>query len=170
MSEAGASAAGPQPANTPDPSALLSQYRSEIRFEGEILSARLSAYLTAQSFLVIAYASSMAAGWSKPGLFTLLVPLPLSILGFVLSVDAWASLRASAGEIEAWHRRQQELIDRHRALAPFWPVERADSPLDPTLDLRFRQGARFALHTPWIFGFTWTYLFGVAIFLWVWKP
>ncbi len=37
----------------------LKYYRSEIRHEFDLISARLSSYLTAQSFLVLAYAAAM---------------------------------------------------------------------------------------------------------------
>ena len=35
----------------------LSTFRSEIQFESQMLSSRLGAYLSSQSFLIIAYAS-----------------------------------------------------------------------------------------------------------------
>ena len=64
------------------PKDRLDFYRKEIQYETSILSNRTDAYLSAQSFLVIAYASSMAnlnPEWGK--LFTLVVPPLLALLG-----------------------------------------------------------------------------------------
>ena len=56
----------------------LDFYRSEIHFETTNLSSRTNAYLTAQAFLVIAYASSMANLNPQWGvIFTMVVPVPL---------------------------------------------------------------------------------------------
>lgn len=149
----------------PDPVRLLDQYRREIQFESEIMSGRVSAYLNAQSFLVIAYASSLGAGWAKTGILILAVPVPLAILGLVLSFDAWISLRASISEIDAWHSRQQELFIDYPELRSYWPMQWQDSTPDPSLHVRFRRGSRFAIHTPWIFGLTWIYLAATAVAL-----
>lgn len=57
------------------PKERLDFYRREIQYETSILANRTDAYLTAQSFLVIAFASCMGnlnPEWGK--LFTLVVP------------------------------------------------------------------------------------------------
>lgn len=66
------------------PKERLDFYRKEIQFETGILSDRTNAYLGAQSFLVIAYASAMANRSPEWGhLFTLVVPAALALLGKV---------------------------------------------------------------------------------------
>jgi hypothetical protein len=146
----------------------LEAIRAEIKFESQMLSSRLSAYLSSQSFLIIAYGSSMASGWSKPGIFTLLVPLPLTILGLVLSMDAWKSLKVSMRVIEDWHGRQNELLGKHSDLAAFWPSEHSEGEFyDPALITRFQQGSSFAKRSPWIFAVTWVYFALIAATLYL---
>ncbi|MDB6452611.1 RipA family octameric membrane protein [Falsirhodobacter sp. 20TX0035] len=147
----------------------LAGYRQEIHFEGQMLSSRLGEYLSAQSFLIIAYASSMSAGWSKPGIFLLLVPLPMTLLGLVLSIDAQRSIKSSYQVIDRWHDRQNELMAEKHDLSSYWPTrsDHKDAPIDPTLKTTFYQGTRFATRTPWIFIVTWIYLASVSIGLFV---
>lgn len=145
----------------------LAAFRNEIQFESQMLSGRLGAYLSSQSFLVIAYASTLTAGWAKPGAFVLLVSLPLALLGFVLSLDALRSIRTSYGVIQRWHDRQNALLEQHGHLADYWPTEHGadEPPRDPTLGQRFHEGTLFAIRSPWIFGTAWIYLAGVAVWL-----
>lgn len=147
----------------------LAAFRGEIQFESQMLSGRLGAYLSSQSFLVIAYASTMNAGWAQPGVFVLLVSLPLALLGFVLSLDALRSIRTSYGVIQRWHDRQNALLEQHGHLADYWPTEHGadEPPRDPTLGRRFREGTLFAIRSPWIFGIAWIYLAGVAVWLYL---
>src|SRR5690606_18253394 len=74
----------------------LAFYRREIHHEISNLSGRTNTFLTAQSFLVIAYASSM--GNTNPDwgpLFTLVVPALLALFGIFSSISAWPGIRAS---------------------------------------------------------------------------
>jgi hypothetical protein len=103
----------------------LSTFRSEIQFESQMLSSRLGAYLSSQSFLIIAYASYMNDGWSKPGPFVLLVPFPMALLGIVLSLDALRAIRSSYGVIQQWNDRQNTLLEQHGYLADYWPTHLA---------------------------------------------
>ena len=64
------------------PKERLDFYRREIQYETTILANRTDAYLAAQSFLVIAYVSSMGnlnQSWGE--MFTLMVPAFLALLG-----------------------------------------------------------------------------------------
>lgn len=152
-----------------DSTRQLLTYRSEIQFESQMLASRLNAYLSSQSFLIIAFASSMNAGWSKPGIFILLVPLPMALLGIVLSIDAWRSIRSSYGVIQRWHERQNSLLEQHLNLSFYWPTEHGEdeAPHDPTLSRRFYEGSRFAKRSPWIFGAMWLYLGCVTLWLYL---
>ena len=145
----------------------LGTFRGEIQFESQMLSSRLGAYLSSQSFLIIAYASTMNAGWAKPGVFMLLVSLPLTLLGFVLSLDALRAIKSSYGVIQRWHDRQNALLEQHADLADYWPTHHREDepPRDPTLSRRFHEGSLFAIRSPWIFGIVWIYLAGVSVWL-----
>lgn len=145
----------------------LELYRGEIHFENQMLSSSLGAYLSCQSFLMIAFGSSVAVGWSEPGIFTLLIPFPMTVLGIVLSVAAWLSIRASSSVIDQWHGRQNELLENYLDLEPYWPTqhEENESPRDPTLSRRFYEGSRFTQQSPWIFGAMWIYLLFVTLWL-----
>lgn len=71
------------------PKERLDFYRREIQYETSILANRTDAFLAAQSFLVIAFASCMAnlnPEWGK--LFTLVVPPFLALLGVLSSLNA----------------------------------------------------------------------------------
>src|SRR5690606_18990380 len=73
----------------------LELYLREIHHEISNLSERTNTFLTAQSFLVIAYASSM--GNTNPDwgpLFTLVVPALLALFGIFSSNSAWPGIRA----------------------------------------------------------------------------
>lgn len=76
------------------PKERLDFYRREIQYETSILANRTDAYLAAQSFLVIAFVSSMGnlnQGWGE--MFTLIVPAFLALLGVLSSLNAWPGLR-----------------------------------------------------------------------------
>ena len=67
---------------------MLKFYRAEIRFESELLTARLNALLSSQSFLVIAYATSMSSlegHWGAE--FTVLLPPCLALLALSRPTD-----------------------------------------------------------------------------------
>ena len=71
------------------PKDRLDFYRREIHHEITNLSGRTNTYLTGQSFLVIAYASSMAntnPDWGP--LFTLVMPALLALFGAFSSLSA----------------------------------------------------------------------------------
>ncbi len=71
------------------PKERLDFYRREIHYETTNLSNRTNAYLSAQSFLVIAYASSMANMNPEWGvMFTLVVPPMLALLGLLSTLFA----------------------------------------------------------------------------------
>src|SRR5690606_34965542 len=68
------------------PKERLAFYRSEIHFESLLLADRTTSYLSSQSFLIIAFASSMANTNPEWGaVFRLVVPAILAVLGMVTS-------------------------------------------------------------------------------------
>jgi hypothetical protein len=151
------------------PKARLDFYRNEIQYETSLLSNRTNAYLSAQSFLVIAYASSMAnlnPDWGH--IFTLVVPALLAALGIVSSVHAWPGIRAAYDIIEHWHFKQYQLLRSE----PSWGAAYDDSPLfskHESQETAFRQSLLFSMRTPWIFTGVWAALGVFSLWLQLWN-
>jgi hypothetical protein len=152
-------------------SELLSHYRREIKFQSDLLSSRLSSLLTSQSFLLIAYASSMSGligHWQDP--FALVFPPILAVLGLVLCLQAWPGIRAGYAVIALWHRKERELLIRNGLNAFDYfptPQETTDEP-DRWINKRSEEGALFTKQAPLVFTITWCYFavlpFGMYIF------
>lgn len=142
----------------------LKKVRDEIQFENGMLASRLSAYLTSQSFLVIAFAGSAGAGWTKPGVFLLLVPLPLALLGLMLSFDALRMMQSSFRVIARWHARQFHILSQRPPGTELWWSD-GDEMAPSSGKANFRLSSRFSQHTPWLFGVCWIYLACVTIYL-----
>ncbi|SDG80847.1 hypothetical protein SAMN05216588_10131 [Pseudomonas flavescens] len=140
------------------PKERLDFYRREIHYETNLLADRTNAYLAAQSFLVIAYASSMANSNPSWGdLFTLVVPGMLALLGIVSSLNAWPGIRASAAIIGHWHFKQDQLLNSE----PKFGHAYDESPLfseHESSEERYRKSLRFSLRSPWLFTVFWAVL------------
>ncbi|TBU71018.1 hypothetical protein DNK10_25585 [Pseudomonas daroniae] len=140
------------------PKERLDFYRREIQYETHLLADRTNAYLAAQSFLVIAYASSMANSNPTWGdLFTLVVPTLLALLGIVNSLHAWPGIRASSAIISHWHFKQQHLLRSE----PKFGHAYDQSPLfseHESSDERYYKSLRFSLRSPWLFTIFWMVL------------
>ena len=144
---------------------LLARYRSEIRFESELLSSRLDSFMSSQSFLLIAYASAMGAAhgrWQHP--FTLAVPPALAVLGLVLALYARPGIDTAYAEIRLWQEQERELLEREprlsRYLGPSIPAGSATASggeAGAAMDVRFRTGSAFALRAPAILSLAWSY-------------
>ena len=147
------------------PKDRLDFYRREIHSEADNLSARTNAYLTAQSFLVIAYASSMAntnAEWGP--IFTLVVPPMLALFGILSSINAWPGILAACDIIDHWHRKQTDLLNCEPATGPVYD----DAPLFSSWESTYRGQSKalmFSKRTPWLFSGFWVFLgiFALAI-------
>ncbi len=143
------------------PKDRLDFYRREIQYETAILSNRTNAYLSAQSFLVIAYASSMAnlnPEWGK--LFTLVVPPVLALLGVLCSLNAWPGIRAAYDIIDHWHFKQSGLL---RDL-PVMGMAYDDEPLFSEMESShkgYRKSLMFSIRAPWLFAGFWV---GLGVF------
>ena len=140
---------------------LLRFYRSEIKYQSDLLSSRLSSLLTSQSFLLIAYASAMSGligHWKDP--FTLVFPPVLAVLGLVLSLQAWPGIRAGYAVIGLWYQKERQLLTGDNDLNEFdylpAPDETGDEP-DEWLHKRSREGALFTRQAPLMFTLAWCY-------------
>jgi len=147
------------------PKERLDFYRKEIQYETSILANRTDAYLAAQSFLVIAFASCMAnlnPEWGK--LFTLVVPPFLALLGVLSSLNAWPGIRAAYDIIDHWYFKQSELLRSE----PIMGMAYDESPLfceRESTHKGYRKGLLFSVRTPWIFAAFWVLLAGWAIYI-----
>jgi len=146
------------------PKDRLDFYRKEIQYETAILSNRTNAYLSAQSFLVIAFASSMAnlnPEWGK--LFTLVVPPFLTLLGLISSMHAWPGIRAAYEIIDHWHFKQSQLLHSQ----PSMGLAYDDSPLfseHESSEKGYRKSLLFSMRTPWLFSVFWFLLGAFSIY------
>jgi hypothetical protein len=147
------------------PKERLDFYRREIQYETSILANRTDAYLAAQSFLVIAFASCMAnlnPEWGK--LFTLLVPPFLALLGVLSSLNAWPGIRAAYDIIDHWYFKQSELLRSE----PIMGMAYDESPLfceRESTHKGYRKGLLFSVRTPWLFAAFWVLLARWAIYI-----
>ncbi|WP_283184567.1 hypothetical protein [Pseudomonas svalbardensis] len=140
------------------PKERLDFYRREIQYETSILANRTDAFLASQSFLVIAFASSMGnlnPEWGK--LFTLVVPPFLTLLGVLSSLNAWPGIRAAYDIIGHWHFKQSELLHSE----PLMGLAYDESPLfceRESTQKGYRKALLFSVRTPWIFATFWVLL------------
>lgn len=143
----------------------LDFYRKEIHFETAILSNRTNAYLGAQSFLVIAYASSMNnlnPEWGA--LFTLVVPILLSVLGLVSALHAWPGIKAAYQIIDHWYFKQAQLLNSEPSMGQAYD----ESPLfteHESTEGGYRKALKFSMRTPWIFSLFWILLGAFSLFI-----
>jgi len=141
---------------------LLTFYRSEIRFESEVVNGRLQALLGSQSFLVIAYATAMTGSTKRWGdTMVLIIPPLMALLGFVLAAMAWPGIRAAYAAIAKWEAREHALHQRCNFLVDFTLATSEDDERD--MMRRGQEGARFALRAPLVFLGAWA-VFGVVPF------
>lgn len=147
------------------PKERLDFYRREIQYETSILANRTDAYLAAQSFLVIAFASCMAnlnPEWGKS--FTLVVPPFLALLGLLSSLNAWPGIRAAYDIIDHWHFKQSQLLISE----PLMGLAYDESPLFSELESShkgYRKSLLFSVRTPWIFAVFWVLLGSYGVYI-----
>jgi hypothetical protein len=149
----------PDPAPIPDANspalAAFRLCRDEVKHEQDVLSSRLSSYITSQSFLVSAYAVAMGnlnPKWG--GDFRLAFPGVLCLVGFLLSIRAQPGITDASTVINRWHLRQDQLLEEHADLA-FYEMLHGSK----TQRLRSRD-QKFALAAGYIFAAAWV-VFGV---------
>lgn len=134
---------------------LFQHYRTEARFEEGLVSGRLTLLLSSQSFLVIAYASSMGASsgdWDAP--LPRLLPPALALLGIVLTLCAWPGVLAAHAVAERWHEKERELLAHRPELGPWTLTADEDGRRD--VATRRREGALFARRAPLALLIAWT--------------
>ena len=140
------------------PKDRLDFYRREIPHEITNLSGRTNTYLTGQSFLVIAYASSMAntnPDWGP--LFTLVMPVLLAMFGAFSSLSAWPGIRASCDIVDHWQHKQIQLLECEPVIGPAYD----DAPLFSAWESTYEgqdKALKFYKRSPWLLAGFWTIL------------
>ncbi|WP_051329098.1 hypothetical protein [Geminicoccus roseus] len=154
-----------------EPVDLLKFYRSEIQFESQMLSSRLNSFISSQSFLLIAYGSSMGVlvgQWRNP--FTLALPPFLGLLGLVLALQTWPGIRTAYAAVEEWHKKQGVLLARHPDLEIYFRrsfVDFRTRVQGETVEYRFQQGTMFTRHSPWILSIAWCYFTALPVVMYL---
>lgn len=140
------------------PKERLLFYRSEIHFESSLLAERTSAYLASQSFLMIAFASSMANSNPEWGdLFRLVVPAILSLLGLFLMPaldDVEVGLDARHG-VDRGEQAELLQIEGRVGMLPNNESALFGEGNSPVGGHRYKRTLLFSLRTPIIFSLVW---------------
>ena len=145
----------------------LDHIRGEIRAEISLLNNRLNALISSQSFLVIAYGTSLSAGYDNwNGLFTITLPPLFAVLGLVLVLEARPGIEAAQEAIGHWRRRENHLIDSWPELMPFTLA--TDEESRRRMELRQHAGRLFSTHAPLIFTIAWIVFLILPFVLRVW--
>lgn len=135
---------------------LMKFYSSEIEHESQLAAGRMNSLLSSQSFLVIAYASSMSASEGRWGsLFPILLPPALAVLGIVLTLLARPGIRAAYALVGRWRDRLGGLLDQHPELGAY--TLGFDEQTYRDVAHRRREGARFATRAPVVFLVAWSF-------------
>jgi len=133
--------------------------RSELQHEYDILSSRLTSFITSQAFLVSAYAISMGNMTPTGPQFRLVFPLILSIVAILLSLRAHPGIVGACNIISRWHERQGELFAKGAGLSDYFVLRK-----DDVKEIHERN-LWFAQTSPWIFGIAWLLMALLAIYL-----
>lgn len=136
---------------------LFKHCRSEIQLENDLLNKRLGALLSSQSFLVIAYGTSMSsANGQWHSLYAIVVPPLLALLGLTLAILARPGIHAAQAVLHLWHCREAELLARSPEVEPY-TLLLDDAGRREVLHRR-REGALFAARAPVVLVVAWCVL------------
>ena len=142
-------------------------YRAEIKHEFNLLSNRVNAYITSQSFLVVGFALAMGnlnPQWGS--LFRLIFPAALALLGVATSVQAWPGIRGACDSINLWREKQRRLFEDDPSMDDYRterPVVRSGQ--GASVDIIHERSLWFAKCCPWIFTTGWLGFGGLAVVL-----
>lgn len=134
--------------------------REEVKHEYNVLTGRLTTYITSQAFLVNAYAVSMNNTNSHWGtIYQAILPSALCIFGFLLTLQAYFGIDAVCKIIQAWHAHQLELLDAHPEL-DHWTILGQSNIRHVN-----SKSLTFARYSTWIFGLAWILMGGIAFWM-----
>ncbi|TRN80733.1 hypothetical protein DT385_09510 [Pseudomonas syringae] len=139
---------------------LYKHYRNEIKHEMDLMLTRLNALLMSQSFIVIAYATSMVMTNSKWSFYlSLILPPFLALLGFSLTWEGNKGILAARDASDRWQRRLDALVKDCPDLI-IWADEK-----NITTKTSVKAGKMFAVMPPKIFLSGWVVLFFLPLVL-----
>lgn len=145
----------------------LDHIRQEIRAEINLLNSRLNALISSQSFLVIAYGTSLSAGYGNwNGLFTITLPPLFAVLGLLLVLEARPGIGAAHEAIGHWRRREDHLIESWPELRPYTLA--TDEQSRRRMELRQHAGGLFSVRAPLIFIVAWLIFLALPFVLRFW--
>lgn len=104
-----------------DPLAEYQNIRDEIRSEHNLISSRLNWYVTAQSFLIIAFAIAEGTAFTW---FVWFSRALLPVTGLLCSVLIFPSVAAACATLELWHAKQDTLLAKGPDLAAAFQLKR----------------------------------------------
>lgn len=135
----------------------LDYIRTEIRGEIGLLNNRLNSLMSSQSFLVIAYASSLSSSNGDfRTVFTVILPPFLAVLGAGLVLEARPSLNAARQAIDDWRHREAAMVDSSEDFKPYSLA--VDDNSRRAVKHRQHQGRHFAARAPMIMLAAWMVL------------
>lgn len=139
-------------------------YRDEIKHEFDLITGRLNAYLSAQSFLVLAYAAAMNTTNGKSQKhFPLIFSFLLVVIGILLSAQAIAGISAADDTVKHWNAKirapiiQNPWLDEYQSGRMHTNKRTKDG---KDIDVAHEKGLYFPRYSPWIFGSAWIF-FGI---------
>jgi hypothetical protein len=126
----------------------------------DLMMARLNALLVSQSFLIIAYATSMTISNGQWGHFiSLLLPPFLALLGLALAWEARNGIFAARSAVWRWRKRLNLLVSQNPELDSW-----AENSCSQVLETQ-RAGELFAVRPPIIFIVGWVWLLSLPFIL-----
>ncbi len=125
--------------------------REELRFEHTLLTSRMSAYLTGQSFLFTASAIARATNWHG---FYYISGCLLPLVGVSASAVVLYSIHTAYERMDQWRAREKEFEGKH-PLCIYYPED------------RHRKSLLFTTLMPWLFIAVWVTL---ALLIHVFQP
>lgn len=143
-----------------DATELFKHYRSEIQHEMDLMLTRLNALLMSQSFIVIAYATSMVMSNSEWSFYlSLILPPFLAFLGLSLTWEGNKGIIAARDASDRWQHRLDSLVDDCPDLL-LWADEKSAK-----TKTNIKAGKTFAVMPPQIFLAGWVILFFLPLAL-----
>ena len=165
----------------------LKFYRDEDAREWGLLSNRVNAYVTSQSFLVTATAIALGNTAPHGHIFRLVFPLILQFVGISTSILSYQGITSAMDMIRLWKDKSAALTasdaaEHENAIGDYLVIRNqkynwmrvvnrdifarfhADA-ADPEMDEIHVRSLKFALLTPWFFGFAWVLFAALEIYL-----
>ena len=132
----------------------LNFYRDEVKHEFSMLTTRMTMLVTCQSFLVVPFAILNTAARFRSVIAAVFL---VGFLGLATALILVEPLRAGHRALDAWLRKQRQLIQSHPELEEV-AIERDLIPgveSDPDLDRDHHRSLAFSKYGPQIFSLFW---------------